>query len=98
VENHPRGPIPFIILSKTGEDVRDCMNCESCPKTFQHTDIAINEVMQAAARDDRDVFKNPILWNCESILESNLTCMVGINIPQVIYALREEAEIRGIIP
>ena len=74
MEYRPRGPLPLIILAKTGEDVRDCMNCEHCYQPFHRMDIAFNEVMQAAARDDTDVFKNPILWNCESILESDFTC------------------------
>jgi hypothetical protein len=82
--NSSRGPLPFIILASTGQDVRDCINCELC----YHT-------LEAAARNDLSILENPILWNCDTLLESNLTCMGGIDIAKVIHTLRDEAEIRG---
>ncbi|OGO16014.1 MAG: hypothetical protein A2Z14_07395 [Chloroflexi bacterium RBG_16_48_8] len=97
-KSHGRGPLPFIILANTGEDVRNCINYELYYQTFQGMDIAFNEVMQAAARNDPVVLENPILWNCDDLLESNLTCLGGIDIPKVIHALRDEAEIRGVRP
>lgn len=97
-EDPSRGPLPYIILTSTGQDVRDCINCEFCYQTFQGMDLALNEVMQAVARNDPSVLNNPILWNCDSLLQSNFTCMGGIDIPKVIYALRGEAEIRDLKP
>jgi heterodisulfide reductase subunit C len=93
--NSSRGPLPFIILASTGQDVRDCINCELCYHTLEGIDITFNEVMQAAARNDLSILENPILWNCDTLLESNLTCMGGIDIAKVIHTLRDEAEIRG---
>ena len=97
-ENPGRGPLPFIILTSTGQDVRDCINCELCYQTFQGMDLAFNELMQAAARNDLSVLKNPTLWNCDIIFESKLTCLGGIDIPMVIRVLRDEAENRGLKP
>ena len=94
-ENSDRGPLPFILLANTGQDVRNCINCEFCYQSFEEMDITFNEVMQAAARNDINVFENPILWNCDNLLESDLICLGGIDIPKVIHALRDEAEIRG---
>lgn len=93
--NSDRGPLPFIILAATGQDVRNCINCELCYHKIEGMEITFNEVMQAAARDDLSILENPILWNCDALLETNLNCMGGIDIPKVIHALREEAEIRG---
>jgi heterodisulfide reductase subunit C len=93
--NPDRGPLPFIILAKTGQDVRDCINCELCSQTLEGMDIVFNEIMQAAARNDLSVLENPILWNCDTILETKFTCMGGIDIVKVIHALREEAKVRG---
>ncbi len=93
--NYDRGPLPFIILASTGQDVRDCVNCELCYHTHEGMDIIFNEVMQAAARNDVRILENPILWNCDALLESNPICMSGIDIAKVIYALRAEAESRG---
>ena len=98
MEIRSRGPLPFIILASTGFDVRDCINCEFCNQASKDSGIGFNDIMQAAARDDLDVLTNPILWNCDSILESNPICVNGIDIPSVIFALREEAEIRGFKP
>ena len=94
--NSDRGPLPFILLANTGQDVRNCISCEFCYQTLEGMDITFNEVMQAAACNDLGVFESPLLWNCNTLLESNLICTAGIDIPKVIHALRDEAEIRGI--
>jgi heterodisulfide reductase subunit C len=98
IGNTDRGPLPFIILAKTGQDVRDCINCELCNLNHEGSYIVFNEIMQAAARNDPSVLKNPILWNCDTILEAKPICMSGIDIEKVIYVLREEAEFRGFKP
>ena len=93
-----RGPLTFIILAQTGEDVRNCINCELCDHSYQGMDLAFFDLVQAITRDDPNILENPILWNCDSLIESKMTCLGGIDIPQVIYALRQEANIRGIGP
>jgi heterodisulfide reductase subunit C len=97
--DHPvRGPLTHIILAQTGEDVRNCINCELCDQSFRGVDVTFNEVMQAVARDDISILENSTLWNSDSLIESKLTCLEGINIPKVILALRHEARIRGYKP
>ena len=96
---HPgRGPLTNIILAQTGEDVRNCINCELCDQSFQGVNLAFNEFMQAIARNDLSVLKRSVLWTCDSLLESGLRCLGGIDIPKVIQALRQEARIRGYDP
>ena len=93
-----RGPLTFIILTQTGEDVRNCINCELCDQSFRSKDLAFNEIIQATARNDLLILENPTLWNCSSLLESEVTCLGGIDIPKVVLALRQEAIIRGYKP
>lgn len=93
-----RGPLTHIILAQTGEDVRNCINCELCDQSIQGIDLAFNDLMQAAARDDSGILEKSALWNCNSLLESDLTCLGGIDIPKVVLALRHEAKIRGYQP
>jgi heterodisulfide reductase subunit C len=93
-----RGPLSFIILAQTGEDVRNCVNCELCEQSFEGDEFTFNEIMQAAARDDVGILEHATLWNCDSLLESGLTCLGGIDIPEVVQALRQEAKLRGYEP
>ena len=94
-----RGPLPFIILSATGEDVRHCANCWACESLLTpEMDLTFGEVMQAVARDDERALTNRTLWACDGALASNPRCQEGIDIPAVIHALRQEAELRGYSP
>ena len=94
-DHSSRGPLTYIILAQTGEDVRNCINCELCDQSFRGLDFAFNDLMQAASRDDQSILGKPILWKCDSLLESDLMCLGGIDIPKVVRALRDEAQIRG---
>lgn len=92
-----RGPLPFIILTATGQDVRRCANCHSCEHlTTPDMDLSFGELMRAASRDDPLTLTNRTLWRCEDVLESSVRCQSGIDIPAVIHALRREAERRGL--
>jgi heterodisulfide reductase subunit C len=93
-----RGPLAHIILAQTGEDVRNCVNCELCDQSFPEADYTFNELMQATARNDLHVLERSTLWNCDNLLESKMTCLGGIDIPKVIQALRDEASLRGYKP
>lgn len=93
-----RGPLPYIILAQTGEDVRNCVSCELCEGSFPGKNLSINELMQAAARDDTTILKKDALWTCEEQIESTTTCLGGIDIPKVLKALQQEAILRGFQP
>ena len=92
-----RGPLTFIILAATGQDVRACANCQNCEDL--HTpemDMSFGEIMRAAARDDPVTLSNRSLWTCDGVLESMTHCQAGIDIPAVIHLLRREAKTRGV--
>lgn len=91
-----RGPLPFIILAATGEDVRRCANCQSCADLLTpEMDLTFGELIRAAARDDPRALTCATLWNCDAVLESGC-CQEGLDIPAVIQALRQEAAMRGL--
>jgi heterodisulfide reductase subunit C len=97
VSRSARGPLPFIILSATGQDVRRCANCHSCEDLMTpEMDLPFGKLMRAASRDDPLALTNRTLWRCDDVLESSLRCPSGIDIPAVIHALRREAERRGL--
>ena len=97
-DHSSRGPLTHIILAQTGEDVRNCINCELCDQSFRGIEFAFNDLMQAASRDDLSILAESALWDCDSLLESDLMCLGGIDIPKVVQALRHEAQIRGFKP
>jgi heterodisulfide reductase subunit C len=91
-----RGPLRSIILASTGQDVRDCINCDTCDGwMLPGMDLTFGEVMQAAARDDPLALENRTLWACDDLLPK-VRCPSGIDIASVILALVREAELRGI--
>jgi hypothetical protein len=94
-----RGPLPFVILSATGQDLRRCSGCACCePDLAPATDLTLPELMQAAARNDLQALTSKILWTDEPILSSPPHCQEEIDIPRVIRALRDEAILRGLEP
>lgn len=93
-----RGPLPFLVLSSCGEDVRRCTSCWGCEAlTAPGMDLSIGEVMQGAARNDERVLACTSLWIIES-LPGRIVCQQGINVPAVLEVLRQEAVRRGYAP
>jgi heterodisulfide reductase subunit C len=90
-----RGPLRSVILAATGQDVRECTNCDTCDAWIAPgMDLTFGEVMQAAARDDPQAIENSTLWTCDDLLP-RVRCPSGIDIASVILALVREAELRG---
>jgi heterodisulfide reductase subunit C len=91
-----RGPLRSIILTSTGQDVRECTNCDSCDAwMLPGMDLTFGEIMQAAARDDAKAIENSTLWTCDDLLP-RVRCPSGIDIASVILVLVREAELRGV--
>ncbi len=94
-----RGPLAFVLLSATGQDVRRCGNCWACEAYLgPGMDLTFGEVLQAAARDDLQALTNRTLWNCDRALADRPRCQEGIDIAAVMAALRQEARRRGYTP
>jgi heterodisulfide reductase subunit C len=83
-------------MTSTGQDVRECTNCDSCDDwMLPGMDLTFGEIMRAAARDDRRALENNTLWTCDDLLP-RVRCPAGIDIASVILVLVREAELRGI--
>jgi len=91
-----RGPLPFIILAETGQDVRHCANCRNCEDWMTPgMDLDFGEILRAAARNDPFALQNRSLWNCDDAFTNTIHCQQGFDIPAVIRTLRHEARLRG---
>ena len=85
-------PLPFVILTRTGQDVRGCQACDLCEGVrADGMDLAFGEILRLAAHDDSRALTCASLWCCEPLLSARLKCQAGIDIPAVIRALRDEA-------
>lgn len=95
-ETSERGPLPFIILAETGQDVRKCSNCHNCESWIAPgMDLSFEEILRAAARDDPLALQNRSLWNCNDAFTDSISCQEGFDITAVIRTLRREAKLRG---
>ncbi len=98
-ERRQGGPITAIVLASTGEDIRNCGQCELCSIELSPAmDMTIGELLQKAASNDPSVFRSSTLWHCDPMLRMDARCQKGIDILRVIEALREEAKLRVITP
>jgi len=93
-----RAPLPHVILSATGEDVRRCTACWGCEAMVSPgMDLTLGELMQAAAHNDEGALDCTTLWACTSLAQG-ARCQQGIHVAAVLDALRAEAARRGIQP
>jgi len=91
-----RGPLPYVILTATGEDVRACTACRNCEDWMTpEMDLNFGEILRAAGRDDPLALSNRSLWNCDDAFTYTMFCQEGLDIPAIIRTLRQEARLRG---
>jgi heterodisulfide reductase subunit C len=92
-------PLPSVLLSRTGQDVRLCQACAQCDDLMADgMDLAFGEILRLAARNDEHALTCSSLWCCEPLLGKAGRCPAGIDVPAVIRALRQEALRRGYHP
>ena len=94
-----RGPLWAIILSGTGEDVRQCGQCFACEDYREPgMDLTFGEIFRAAADDQSNALTNRTLWTCDKLLLNGIHCQNGLDLTTIVQALRDEAQLRGIQP
>ena len=92
-----RAPLRFIVLNQSGQDVNECNQCESCDCQFaSRWDLRPSDVIQLIRSDDERALTNKTVWNCQDCQECYLSCPADIDFGAMAYALRQEAEKRGI--
>jgi len=92
------GPLPFIVLSATGEDVRRGTSCWGCEAiSTPEMDLSFGELMQGVARNDKRILACATLW-ASGVLAGRSVCQQGLQVALVLEALRQEARRRGVEP
>jgi len=92
-------PLPSIVLSRTGQDVRLCQACDQCDDLrAEGMDLTFGEILRLAARNDMRALACDSLWRCEPLLSPRPPCQADLDIQAVIRALRKEALRRGYGP
>ena len=96
-----RGPLRFIILAATGEDIRHCTACECCcvDDTLQaRFDLPVWEVFKAACNNDEAALTNQTIWVLAGARPADARCKNGLNLVAVAQVLCREARLRGLAP
>lgn len=92
-----RGPLRHIILAATGQDIRACAHCGACDQQLTpEMDLTLGELFQAAAQNDPIALKSRTLWACDPVALQRHRCQGKIDLPAVIMAMRQEANLRGL--
>jgi hypothetical protein len=94
-----RGPLCFIVLAATGQDMRQCEACECCyvRETLEDClDVAIWEVFAAACKDDPAALTSRTICVLAEAGPGDIRCVNGLDVPAIARALCREAELRGV--
>jgi heterodisulfide reductase subunit C len=93
-----RAPLRFIVLNQSGQDVGECSQCECCDCQFApNWDLRPCDVLQLVRNNDERALACKTIWTCEDCQECDINCPNEIDFGAVAYALRQEAQKRGII-
>jgi heterodisulfide reductase subunit C len=94
-----RGPLRFIVLNLSGQDIGSCNQCECCDCQFASSwDLRPCEVIRRIRDNDERILSCHTIWSCQDCQECYANCPSEIDFGAVAYALRQEAQKRGIIP
>jgi heterodisulfide reductase subunit C len=93
-----RGPLRFIVLNASGQDVGDCSQCENCDCQYASAwDLAPHEIIRLVRNNDERALACRTIWVCQDCQECYINCPNNIDFGALAYALRLEAEKRGIV-
>lgn len=92
-----RGPLWAIVLTSSGEDIRQCGQCFACEDHREPgMDLSFGEIFRAVAHDQPRALTNRTLWTCDKLLQNGLHCQNGLDITAIVGVLRKEAQLRGV--
>jgi heterodisulfide reductase subunit C len=96
-----RGPLRFIVLAVTGQDVNRCLACECCSVDEQvqaRFDLSVSQVLAAARDNDPRALTNQTIWALAEATPAEVCCANQLDIVTVARAMCHEAERRGLAP
>ena len=80
-----------IVKQTTGQDVSKCQACFDCDIAFENEmDIPLGNLIQLILQNDEEAFHSRTLWSDPVLSASRGVCKRGLDLQQVILALREE--------
>jgi hypothetical protein len=94
-----RGPLRFIVLAATGEDIGKCTGCECCyiDEALQaRFDLALWGILAAVCEDDETVLNNQTIWALAEACPEDVRCSNRLDVVTVARALCREARLRGL--
>lgn len=87
-----------LIQSKSGNDIRRCMNCELCSNVNSaDQDLPLYSLIQLILLDDEEVLTSRTVWSDEILAKARTACVRELNIAEILLVLREEAVCRGLV-
>ena len=87
-----------VVKNKTGQDVYKCHACLDCElPSGMDVDIPLGSLVQMIIYDDREVLNCKTLWSDEVLEASRYSCRRGLNLQDIMTALREEARNQGMV-
>jgi hypothetical protein len=94
-----RGPLRFVLLADTGQDVSDCGACECCyvdDGLQAKFDLELWEVLAAARQDDEGALANQTIWALAEAQADEVRCANGVDFVAIARSLCREARLRGL--
>ena len=94
-----RGPLRFILLADTGQDVDHCSGCACCyvgDEVEARFDLELWEVLAAARQDDEAALTNQTIWALAEAQSDEVRCTNGVDFVAIARSLCSEARLRGL--
>lgn len=87
-----------IIKINTGQDIQLCQACMDCDMSCpQELDVPIGSMIQMAIFNDNEVLTCRTLWSDCVLENARYACKRGLNVQEIMLALREEAKRKDLV-
>jgi hypothetical protein len=85
------------VKNATGQDVYLCRGCQLCDiAADDEMDVPLTTILQMVMYNDEEVLTCRTLWSERVLLEASHACKRGLNLHNILLALREEANQRDV--
>jgi hypothetical protein len=85
------------VKNATGQDVYLCRGCRLCDiEADDEMDVPLTTILQMVMYDDDEVLTCRTLWSDRVLVQASRACKRGLNLHNILMALREEANQRNI--
>ncbi len=85
-----------IVREATGQNISRCAGCLDCEVDSPDVDVPLGSIIHMAMLDDEECLTCRTLWSEDVLHKATHSCAEGLDLKQVILALRSEAARRGL--